>query len=93
MSSLLLNFGDTLRRDHVKLTPSRLAKILDATEQIILSYDPIKKLTPELIDAEWARVARKSWNRGMGWLEALAFVEHCYSKPVGDSNFTILGYL
>ena len=79
MALLRLNSGDTLRRDHVKLTPNGLAKILGASEGIISPYDAIKKLPFEISDAEWVKEAKKSWKKGMGWSEALGFLSNTAS--------------
>lgn len=88
MALLRLNSGDTLRRDHVKLTPNGLAKTLGASEGIISPYDAIKKLPAELSDAEWVKDARKSWKKGMGWSEAMAFVSN--SATVSQLMITTL---
>jgi hypothetical protein len=74
MALLRLNSGDTLRRDHVKLTPNGLAKILGSSEGIISPYDAIRELPAELSDAEWAIEAKKSWKKRMGWIEAMGIV-------------------
>jgi len=79
MASLMLNSGDTLRRDHVKLTPNALAKIIGASEGIISPCDAIKKLPSDLHDTEWVKEARKSWKKGMGWSEALGFLSNTAS--------------
>lgn len=74
MALLRLNSGDTLRRDHVKLTPNGLTKILGASERIISPYDAIKKLPAEFSDAEWVKEAKKAWKKGMGWSEAMGIL-------------------
>jgi hypothetical protein len=79
MALLRLNSGDALRRDHVKLTPNGLAKILGASEGIISPYDAIKKLPAELSDAEWVKEAKKAWKKGMSWSEALSFLSNTAS--------------
>ncbi|ADR19066.1 hypothetical protein [Calditerrivibrio nitroreducens] len=71
MTILRLNSGDTLRRDHVKLTPSGLAKLLGASEGILSPYDALNNLPKELQMAEWANAAKKSWKKGTTWPEAL----------------------
>lgn len=71
MALLRINSGDTLRRDHVRLTPNGLAKIMGASEGISSPYDAIQKLPAELSDAEWVMEAKKSWKKSMGWSEAM----------------------
>jgi hypothetical protein len=74
MARLHLNSGDTLRRDHVKLTPAGLAKILGASEGIGDPYAALKRLPPELQDADWVKAAKKSWKKGMTWSEAMGIL-------------------
>ena len=74
MTRLRLNSGDTLRRDHVKLTPAGLAKIIGAADGIVAPCDALKRLPPELKDAEWVKAAKKSWKKGMGWSEAMGLL-------------------
>lgn len=71
MMRLRLNSGDTLRRDHVKLTPAGLAKIVGAAEGIVAPFEALKRLPPDLKDAEWLKAAKKSWNKDMNWSEAM----------------------
>ena len=87
MALLRLNSGDTLRRDHVKLTSNGLAKILGASDGIISPYDAIKKLPAELSDAEWVKDAKKSWKNGMGWGEAMEFLGNSASIAQAVPNF------
>lgn len=72
MAMLRLNAGETLRRDHIKLTPAGLAKLIGASEGILAPYEALKKLPRELQAAEWVNAAKKSWKRGMGWPEAMS---------------------
>jgi hypothetical protein len=74
MTRLRLNSGDTLRRDHVKLTPAGLAKIIDSAEGIVSPFEALKCLPPELQDADWVKTAKKSWKKSMGWKEALGLL-------------------
>jgi hypothetical protein len=74
MTRLRLNSGDTLRRDHVKLTPAGLAKIIDSVEGIVSPFEALKCLPPELQDADWVKTAKKSWKKSMGWKEALGLL-------------------
>ena len=71
MTRLRLNSGDTLRRDHVKLTPVGLAKIMGAADGLLSPHDAIKLLPQELQDLDWAKTAKKSWKKGMGWKDAM----------------------
>lgn len=71
MVSLRLNAGDVLRRDHVKLTPVGLAKIMGAADGIVSPFEALKRLPPELRDIEWVKCAKQSWRKGMGWKEAM----------------------
>lgn len=71
MARLRLNSGDTLRRDHVKLTPVGLAKIIGAVDGLVSPLAALKRLPPELQDADWAKTAKKSWKKGMDCKEAL----------------------
>ncbi len=71
MAILRLNAGDTLRRDHVKLTPLGLAKLLGASEGVLSPYDALNNLPKELQVAEWAKAAKKSWKKDTTWPEAL----------------------
>ncbi|MEW6694016.1 MAG: hypothetical protein AB1371_03525 [Pseudomonadota bacterium] len=71
MAILRLNAGDTLRRDHVKLTPLGLAKLLGASEGILSPYDALNNLPSELQTAEWVQTAKKSWKKSTTWPEAL----------------------
>jgi hypothetical protein len=79
MALLRLNSGDTLRRDHVKLTPAGLAKIIGASGGIVSPYDALKKLPLELAESEWAKSAKKSWKKGMGWSEAIRLTGNAVS--------------
>lgn len=74
MTILRLNSGDTLRRDHVKLTPSGLAKLLGASEGILSPYDALNNLPSELQMSEWVQTAKKSWKKGTSWPDALAML-------------------
>jgi hypothetical protein len=74
MVILHLNAGDTLRRDHVKLTPSGLAKLIGASDGILSSYDALNTLPKELQASEWVKTAKKSWKKGMGWVEAMSIL-------------------
>jgi len=74
MTRLRLNSGDTLRRDHVKLTPAGLTKIIGAAEGLVSPFDALKLLPAELQDTDWVKTSRKSWKKGMGWLEALSLL-------------------
>lgn len=75
MAMLHLNAGDTLRRDHVKLTPAGLAKLIGASEGIMAPIDALNKLPKELQSQEWVRTAKKSWTKGMGWAEAMSILD------------------
>lgn len=66
MAILHLKVGDTLRRDHVKLTPAGLAKLIGASEGIVAPYEALNKLPKELQTAEWVKTAKKSWKKGIG---------------------------
>jgi len=79
MTRLRLNAGDMLRRDHVKLTPAGLAKIIGAAEGIFSPYEALNSLPADLKDAEWVQAARKSWKKGMGWKEALGLLDSATS--------------
>lgn len=74
VARLRLNSGETLRRDHVKLTPVGLARIIGAVDGLVSPFDALKRLPPELQDADWVKTAKKSWNKGMGWKEALGLL-------------------
>ena len=74
MTRLRLNSGATLRRDHVKLTPVGLARIIGAVDGLVSPFDALKRLPPELQDADWVKTAKKSWKKGMGWKEALGLL-------------------
>ena len=74
MARLSLNSGDTLRRDHVKLTPVGLAKIIDAADGIVSPFESLKLLPSDLKDADWVKAARKSWRSSTGWKEALGLL-------------------
>ena len=74
MIRLRLNSGDTLRRDHVKLTPSGLAKIVGAAKGLLTPLESLKLLPPELNDTEWVKNAKKLWKKDMGWKEALSLL-------------------
>ena len=74
MTRLRLNSGDTLRRDHVKLTPAGLANIIGAAEGIFSPYEALKSLPADLKDAEWVKSAKKTWKKDMGWKEALGLL-------------------
>ncbi len=72
MAHLYLNAGDILRRDHVKLTPAGMAKLIGVSEDIIPPYDALKKLPKDFRTTEWARAAKKSWKKGIGWVDAMS---------------------
>lgn len=72
MAMLALNSGDTLRRDHVKLTPAGLAKLLAATDGILSPLEALKKLPKNIQGLEWVANARKSWKKGMSWVDAMS---------------------
>lgn len=74
MAILHLNAGDTLRRDHVKLTPSGLAKLIGASNGVASPYEALNKLPKELQTVEWVKTAKKSWKKGMGWVEAMGIL-------------------
>ena len=74
MARLRLNSGDTLRRDHVKLTPVGLAKIIDAADGVVSPLESLNLLPSDLKDADWVKAATKSWRSSMGWIEALGVV-------------------
>lgn len=74
MARLRLNSGDMLRRDHVKLTPVGLARVIGAADGLVSPFDALKRLPTELKDADWVKTAKKSWRRGMGWKEALGLL-------------------
>jgi len=74
MAILRLNSGDALRRDHVKLTPAGLAKLLGASEGILSPYDALNNLPSELQTAKWVQTAKKSWKKGTSWPDALAML-------------------
>lgn len=86
MTRLRLNSGDTLRRDHVKLTPAGLAKIIGAVEGIVAPYDALKRLPPELKDADWAKQAKQSWEKGMTWSEAMGLLGN--TATLGQAVFS-----
>lgn len=71
MTSQNLNAGDTLRRDHVKLTPTGLVKLIGSADGILAPYDALKKLPKELDRMQWVITAKKSWKKNMTWLDAL----------------------
>lgn len=83
MTRLRLNSGDTLRRDHVKLTPAGLARIIGAVDGLVSPFDALKRLPPELQEADWVKTAKKSWKKGMGWKEALGLLES--SATIGQT--------
>lgn len=72
MVFLRLNAGDSLRRDHVKLTPAGLAKVIDSCPSVATPYDAIQHLRPELQDADWAKSANQHWREGTKWSEAVS---------------------
>jgi hypothetical protein len=72
MTILRLNAGETLRRDHVKLTPAGLAKLIGTSADILPPYEALKKLPKELQAAEWVNTAKKSWNKSTSWSEAMS---------------------
>lgn len=74
MAILHLNAGDTLRRDHVKLTPSGLAKLIGASHGVASPYEALNKLPKELQAVEWVKTAKKTWKKGMGWVEAMGIL-------------------
>jgi hypothetical protein len=74
MAALHLNAGDTLRRDHVKLTPAGLARLIGASTGIATPLEALKKLPAELKDAQWVTEAKRTWKRGMSWPEALGLL-------------------
>ena len=71
MALLRLNAGDALRRDQVRLTPAALARVIGVSEGILEPYDALKNLPIGLADADWVRIAKRSWKKGMGWPEAI----------------------
>lgn len=72
MANLRLNAGDTLRRDHVKLTPAGLVKLIGASEGILAPIQALSTLPKELQAAEWVNTAKKSWNKNTSWTEAMS---------------------
>lgn len=74
MANLRLNAGDTLRRDHVKLTPAGLVKLIGASEGILAPIQALNTLPKELQAAEWVSAAKKTWKKGMGWSEAMSLL-------------------
>jgi len=91
MTRLRLNSGATLRRDHVKLTPVGLARIIGAVDGLVSPFDALKRLPPELQDADWVKTAKKSWKKGMGWKEALGLLGN--SATVGQTVLPALFFL
>ena len=76
MARLLLNSGDTLRPDLVKMTPADLAIIASAAEGVISPCASLKLLGPDLKNAEWVKAAKKTWKKGICWKEALSLLEN-----------------
>lgn len=72
MATLYLNAGDTLRRDHVKLTTAGLAKLIGASEGIVSPIEALHALPKELRSAEWVKKAGSSWKKGMSWVDAMS---------------------
>jgi hypothetical protein len=72
MATLALNSGDTLGRDHVKLTPAGLAKLIASSDGLLTPFEAIKKLPKSLQKAEWVVAANKSWKKGMTWVDAMS---------------------
>lgn len=71
MATLALNSGDTLRRDHVKLTPAGLAKLIASSDGLLTPFEALKTLPKGLQKAEWVVAANKSWKKGMTWVDAI----------------------
>lgn len=71
MVTLELNSGDTLRKDHVKLTAAGLARLIASTEGLLTPLEALEKLPKNLKRAEWVVVAQKSWKKGMSWVDAM----------------------
>jgi hypothetical protein len=90
MTSLILNAGDTLRRDQVKLTPAGLARIIGASDGIISPFEALQKLPPSLQNADWFKSANKSWKKGMSWPEAIGLLGNA-AAIVQTAVSTLLG--
>lgn len=88
MTRLRLNSGDTLRRDHVKLTPVGLARIIDATDGLVSPYEAIKALPTEHKDINWVKNAKKLWKKGMSWKEALGLLGN--TATIGQTVISVL---
>ena len=71
MARLRLNSGDTLCRDHVKLTPVGLAEIIDAGDGVVSQFDALNLLPSNLKDVDWLKPATKSCRSSMDWKETL----------------------
>lgn len=69
-----MNFGETLRCDHVKLTPVGLAKIIVAADGIVSPFESLNLLPSDLKDAHCVKAARQSWRSSMGWKEVLGLL-------------------
>jgi len=74
MARLRLNSGDTLRRDHVKLTPVGLAKIFVAADGIVSPFESLNLLPSDLKDPHCVKAARQSWRSSTGWKEVLGLL-------------------
>lgn len=72
MVILHLNAGDSLRRDHVRLTLAGLVKLIGESDGIVAPLEALNKLPKELQAAEWVKAAKKSWKKSMGWADAMS---------------------
>lgn len=72
MSHLDLSAGESIRRDLVKLTPSGLAKILEASDGILTPFKALHRLPEGLKETTWVKEAIKKWDNSMKWPDALS---------------------
>ncbi len=44
---------------------------MGVADGLLSPHDAIKLLPQELQDLDWAKTAKKSWKKGMGWKDAM----------------------
>jgi hypothetical protein len=89
MARLQLNSGDAIRRDHLKLTPTGLARVLDASEGVESPYDALNRLPAELQDATWVKAAKNAWKNGMSWTDAIEVSSDAVALLQGIAQFLL----
>lgn len=52
-----------MRREHVKLTPAGLGKLIGSTQEILAPYKALNKLPKDFLSADWVKEAKHSWKK------------------------------